>query len=128
MSAAPDALRGAIEDFAAVLTKGTGSVPAVDVAWKLRQILADPNLGVPDANVTASAPVALRPAAHLVEEVQRANRRLISHIVASAHLLDKPFSNAADQSPWTLLKLDMAQLKAAINALADAESHEDAAS
>lgn len=33
-------LRAEIEAFADVLVRGSGSVPAVDVAWKLRQILA----------------------------------------------------------------------------------------
>lgn len=44
------------------------------------------------------------------DEVQRAKRRLFARIVASAHRLDEPFSNAPDQSPWTLLKREMAAL------------------
>jgi hypothetical protein len=58
----------------------------------------------------------------LVAEVQRAKRRLYARIIASAHLLDQPFSNAPDQSPWTHIKADMAALD---RALADVGSTSD---
>jgi hypothetical protein len=56
------------------------------------------------------APIRLRD----MEEAQRAARRLCSRIVASAHLLDVPFTDAPDQSPWTKLKADMTALYAAV--------------
>jgi hypothetical protein len=99
-------LRGRIRAYADLLAGSAGSVPDVDVAWKLRAILGE----APDAEVTYGAPVKLRD----MDEARNAARRLCSRIVASAHLLDVPFTDAPDQSPWTKLKLDMAALYAAV--------------
>jgi hypothetical protein len=41
------------------------------------------------------------------DQIRRAARRLVARIVANAHLLDVPFSDAPDRSPWTELKRDM---------------------
>lgn len=110
-------MREAIEEYAAILAKGSGAVPAIDVAWKLRQILGDPNSGVPDAEVKTGAPVTRREWESRVEDVDRARRNICARIIASAHLLDTPFSDAPDQSPWTLFKRDMRRLDAAVIAL-----------
>jgi hypothetical protein len=48
------------------------------------------------------------------KRVADAKRRLFAHIIASAHLLDKPFTNAPDQSPWTQMKRAMEGLNAAL--------------
>jgi hypothetical protein len=101
-----DELRSRIRAYADLLADSAGTVPDVDVAWKLRAILGE----APDAEVTYGAPVRLRD----MDEVRRAARRLCSRIVASAHLLDVPFTDAPDQSPWTKLKRDMAALYAAV--------------
>lgn len=102
-----DDLREQIRTYANLCARSSGAIPAADVAWKLRQILADPNTGVPDAEATTGAEVRLH-------TVQSAKRRLYARIIASAHLLDVPFSNAAELSPWALLKRDMAALDEAI--------------
>jgi hypothetical protein len=49
-----------------------------------------------------------------LEEIRRAARRVCARLVASAHLLDVPFTDAPDQSPWTKAKQDMAALYAAV--------------
>lgn len=103
----------AVRDYANILARGTGTIPAGDAAWKLRQILGDPN-GVPDAPVVAHADVRLRGRRKSVAD---AKRSLYSRIIASAHLLDAPFSNAPEQSPWTGIKRAMADLDAALAAL-----------
>jgi hypothetical protein len=41
------------------------------------------------------------------DQIRRAARRLVARIIANAHLLDVPFSDAPDRSPWTELKRDM---------------------
>jgi hypothetical protein len=51
--------------------------------------------------------------------VKQAKSRLFARIIASADLLDRPFSNAPDQSPWTRLKRDMHALNAALREGAD---------
>lgn len=48
-------------------------------------------------------------------EARTAAGRLQSRIVASAHLLDKPFTNAMEMSPWALMKLDLERLRKALN-------------
>lgn len=50
----------------------------------------------------------------LNEDVRRVVRRLCGRIIASAHLLDVPFTDAPDQSPWTRMKRDMAALHEAV--------------
>jgi hypothetical protein len=110
-------MREAIEAYATILAKSTGEVPAVDVAWQLRRILGDPNTGVPDAEVKTGAPVNRRDWERRVEDVDRARRNIKARIIASAHLLDTPFTNAPDQSPWTLFKRDMSRLDEAVIAL-----------
>lgn len=90
-------LRSRVRAYADVLARSSGMVPDVDVAWKLHEILADE----PDAEVN-------------IAEVRRAARRVCARLVASAHLLDVPFTNAPDQSPWTKAKRDMAALYAAL--------------
>ena len=57
--------------------------------------------------------------------IVEAKRRLKAHIVASAHLLDAPFSNAPEQSPWTRIKAAVTALDAAVDAL-PATPREDA--
>lgn len=47
-----------------------------------------------------------------------AKRTLFARIIASAHLLEKPFSNAPDQSPWTRISRTMAGLDAAVKEIA----------
>jgi len=95
-----------IRAYADLLASSAGTVPDIDVAWKLRAILGEES----DAEVTYSAPVKLRE----MGDAQRAARHLCSRIIASAHLLDVPFTDAPDQSPWTLMKRDMAALYAAV--------------
>ncbi|MFJ6616654.1 hypothetical protein ACIQOW_03595 [Kitasatospora sp. NPDC091335] len=43
----------------------------------------------------------------------QACRRLQSELITSAHLLDRPFTNAPDQSPWTRVKAKLSGLHAA---------------
>lgn len=41
------------------------------------------------------------------DQIRRAVRRLVARIIANAHLLDVPFTDAPDRSPWTELKREM---------------------
>jgi hypothetical protein len=50
-----------------------------------------------------------------LRRARNANRRLTAALIASAHLLDVPFTNAPELSPWTRsVKPAMAALKAAL--------------
>lgn len=49
-----------------------------------------------------------------LNEVIAAKRRLFARIIASAHLLDTPFTDEPDLSPWDLLKRDMHALNDAL--------------
>lgn len=100
-----------IQQYADILAGNPGAVPAADVAWKLRQILNDTT----DAPVKYSARMALR--SDVGTPVLDAKRRLYAHIIASAHRLDQPFTNAPQQSPWTQLKRAMAALDEALIAV-----------
>jgi hypothetical protein len=92
---------------------GDAYVLRADVAWTLRTLLTgDPNT-IADAAVTTNAPVRLRSDDH----VMQAKRRLYGHIIANAHRLDVPFSNAPDQSPWSQIKRAMTALDEALQAV-----------
>jgi hypothetical protein len=62
-----------------------------------------------DAPIVDAVPVRLRGTA-----LEQAKRRLFARIIASAHLLDVPFTGAPDQSPWSRVKADMHALNAAL--------------
>lgn len=94
----PDLIHPGVADYV-VATVLLGALPS----------LLDPNALVPDAPVVTSAPVRLRDS-----PVIRAKRRLFARIIASANLLDKPFTDAPDQSPWTRMKADMHALNEAL--------------
>jgi hypothetical protein len=51
------------------------------------------------------------------KRVADAKRHLFARIIASAHLLDKPFTDAPEQSPWTGIKRAMEGLNAALSVL-----------
>lgn len=51
-------------------------------------------------------------------DVQQAMRRLRARLIASAHLLDKPFTDQPELSPWDLIERDLATLDAAIKSQA----------
>ena len=103
---APDDLVAAVRAYADLCARNPGAIPSADVAWKLRAIVD----GEPDAPVKYGASVRLRHS----DDVRRAVRHLCARIIANAHLLDVPFTDVPDQSPWTLLKRDMARLKWAV--------------
>lgn len=48
--------------------------------------------------------------------IREARRRLSSRLIASAHLLDVPFTDAPDHSPWTGVKAALYALDAAVDA------------
>jgi len=51
-----------------------------------------------------------------IGRAQEANRRLRAALIASAHLLDVPYTNAPDLTPWTRsIKPAMHVLKAALD-------------
>ena len=53
---------------------------------------------------------------------REANRRLTAKLIASAHLLDIPYSNAPELTPWSRsIKPAMADLRAALDVPADGE-------
>lgn len=54
--------------------------------------------------------------------VKQAKGRLFARIIASAHLLDQPFTNSPELSPWELLKRDMRTLNAALRGGAEERS------
>lgn len=55
----------------------------------------------------------LQQARQQTTDARSAWKRLKNGLIASAHLLDKPSSNAPEQSPWTRLKPAMQDLEAA---------------
>lgn len=64
--------------------------------------------------------------ARVVEEVRAAKRRLYARLIASAHLLEKPFTDEPSLSPWVLLSRDMAALDWALGRSAAIRTREDA--
>ena len=50
------------------------------------------------------------------DELRAAKRRLYSTLIASAHLLDEPFIDRPELSPWALIKQRMKALDDAIDA------------
>lgn len=89
----------ALREYADLLARHPGAVPSGDVAWKIRQILNDPNVSVPDVPVTASAEVTLK--ATTFKDVQWAKRRLFAALIAVSDRLDKPYENAPEHTPWS---------------------------
>ena len=53
----------------------------------------------------------MRGRAEAKEELKKAWRSLKAAIIASANDLDRPFINAPNQSPWTIIKTRMANLE-----------------
>lgn len=51
-------------------------------------------------------------------QIREARRRLSSRLIASAYLLDVPFTNAPDHSPWTGIKAALYALDVAVDACA----------
>jgi hypothetical protein len=91
----------AVREYADLLARYPGAIPSGDVAWKLRRILNDPNATVPDAEVTATAEVALKAATF--KDVQWAKRRLFGALIAVSDRLDKPYTDAPEHTPWSQL-------------------------
>lgn len=62
------------------------------------------------------------------ERLRGANRRLRARLVASAHLLDVPFSNEPTLSPWELVKRDLAALDEAVKGTPADDAEQELAS
>ena len=57
----------------------------------------------------------LKAARARIDAARHSYARVQSRFVAVAHLLDAPFTNRTDVSPWSLIKGDMANLKKALS-------------
>lgn len=69
------------------------------------------------ANARTAVPALLDEIDRLREQLRLANRakaHLFARIIASSHLLEKPFTNAPDQSPWTKVSFAMSALTEAL--------------